>query len=318
MDSYLALCPYIRTAWNCYCGAPWQVPERVIYDYELLYIKEGSVRITIEDDAFDAGPGSIFLFKPGKRHSISLRDCTRLHQPHIHFDLIADDLSEQIRVNFQNRAAMTKQEIDMIRRDITAPGTDMEMPDQISVSNLLEFEHYFFDVINTYTTREPFYQVEAKSKFLALWAYLLREVRIMQNTSLSPVAKEYEEVKRYLDENIEHAVTLEELTEHFHISKFHLLRVFKRIYGVTPMNYARMVRINKAKEYISFTSMSITQIAEQLGFSSTNAFSRTFAKEEGVPPTFYRSASRPADGDAALSSCPAKAEKADVKSASPE
>lgn len=58
------------------------------------------------------------------------------------------------------------------------------------------------------------------------------------------------------------------------------------------MTYARMVRINKAKEYISFTSMSITQIAELLGFSSTNAFSRTFAKEEGVPPTFYRSNGR--------------------------
>ena len=120
----------------------------------------------------------------------------------------------------------------MIREDITAPGREMEMPDRITVSNLLEFERLFFDVINTYTAREPFYQIEVKSKFLTLWAYLLREVRILQNTSLTQVAKEYqEEVKRYLDESYSHAVKLEELTDRFHISKFHLLRVFKRIYG---------------------------------------------------------------------------------------
>lgn len=292
MDCYQALCPYIRTAWNCYCAAPWEVPERIIFDWELLYIKEGVVRITIEDMVYHAGPGSIFLFKPGKRHSISLLGCSKLHQPHIHFDLIAQEDSEQVKVNFQPREVMSQQEIAMIREDITAPGREMEMPDQITVSNLLDFERLFFDVINTYTNREPFYQIEAKSKFLTLWAYLLREVRILQNSSLTMVAKEYQEVKSYLDESYSHAVKLEELTERFHISKFHLLRVFKRIYGVTPMTYARMVRINKAKEYISFTNMSITQIAEMLGFSSTNAFSRTFAKEEGVPPTFYRSNGR--------------------------
>ena len=118
---------------------------------------------------------------------------------------------------------------------------------------------------------------------------MLREVRMEQYPNLTVVASEYQEVKRYLDENYSHAVTLEELAEHFHISKFHLLRVFKQIYGVPPMSYARTVRINKAKEFISFTSMSIAQISDLLGFSSTNAFSRTFAKEEGVPPTFYRS-----------------------------
>lgn len=177
----------------------------------------------------------------------------------------------------------------MIREDITAAGREMEMPERITVSSLLEFEQYFFDVINTYTCREPFYQLQAKSKFLALWAYLLREVRIRQNTGLTMVVPEYQAMKRYLDEQYTHNVTLEELSARFHISKCHLLRVFKQIYGVTPVHYARMVRMNKAKERISFTSMSMTQIARQLGFSSANAFSRAFAGEEGVPPTYYRS-----------------------------
>lgn len=289
MNSFQSLCPYVRVAWNNYCAAPWEVPERIIFDWELLYIKEGAVRITIADEVYHAKAGSIFLLKPGKRHSISLLGCSKLHQPHIHFDLITQEDSEQVKVNFQPKETLSQREIAMIRHDITAPGCEMEMPDRITVSNLLEFERLLFDVINTHTAREPLYQIETKSKFLALWAYLLREVRMEQYPNLTVVASEYQQVKRYLDENYSHAVTLEELAEHFHISKFHLLRVFKQIYGVPPMSYARTVRINKAKEFISFTSMSIAQISDLLGFSSTNAFSRTFAKEEGVPPTFYRS-----------------------------
>lgn len=289
MDIYQSLNPFIRTAGNSICHAPWEVYERIILDWELLYIKEGAVRIRMEEHSFEAGSGSIILIKPGRRHAISLYECTKLQQPHIHFDLIAQEDSEQVKVNFKPKNAMTPPEIAMIRDDITAPGREMEMPELLTVSSLVEFEQHFFDVINAYTSREPFYQLQVKSKFLALWAYLLREVRINQKAGLTTVAQEYQQIKRYMDENYAHGITLEELSARFHISKFHLLRIFKQIYGVTPVHYARTVRMNKAKEYISFTSMSMTQIAQRLGFSSVNAFSRAFAKEEGVPPKFYRS-----------------------------
>jgi len=64
--------------------------------------------------------------------------------------------------------------------------------------------------------------------------------------------------------------------------------VFKKAFAMTPIYYHRVMRVEKAKELIQFTDTTLTKIIESMGFSSINAFSRTFKMVEGVPPTFYR------------------------------
>jgi hypothetical protein len=54
--------PYIRVAMDSIIGAPWHLKERVIFDHELLYIKEGKVLITVEEKEYIGIPGDIFLF----------------------------------------------------------------------------------------------------------------------------------------------------------------------------------------------------------------------------------------------------------------
>ncbi len=59
--------PYIRHADENYIKAPFHL-ERVIFDYELLYVKDGTVLIQIGEQKWSGSGGDLFLLKPGEPH----------------------------------------------------------------------------------------------------------------------------------------------------------------------------------------------------------------------------------------------------------
>jgi transcriptional regulator GlxA family with amidase domain len=95
-------------------------------------------------------------------------------------------------------------------------------------------------------------------------------------------------LKLYLTKHLNRSVSLDEMALNSKMSSTSLIRFFRTAFGVTPVKYHLLLRIEKAKELIQFTSAPITQIAEDLGFESIHAFSRAFRRTEGVAPTFYR------------------------------
>lgn len=279
--------PYIRVAIDSVINPPWKLDERVIFDYELLYIKDGEVEITIEDRCYKGKQGDIFLFKPKISHSIRLTGDSCFRQPHIHFDLFYRPDSPQVKVSFKPQDKMSREELGQFRED-AASGPLMSLPEKIFVRNIRYFEEMLFDIIKENKARSPYFELNMKGLFLRLWTYLLRENDFLSNPSVFSRLGELENIKGYLNGNIDREVTLDELSRAFNISRFHLSRLFKRVYGVTPIRYNQMLRIEKARELIQYGNLSLTDISDALGFSSINAFSRAFRNMEGVPPSFYR------------------------------
>ena len=102
----MQLSPYIRFAIDQRLAGTWSMHERIIFDYELLYVKEGEVLITVEDDRYLARPGDIFLFRPGRRHSMRALSPGGFRQPHLHFDLVYGEDSGQVFISFKNYQQM--------------------------------------------------------------------------------------------------------------------------------------------------------------------------------------------------------------------
>lgn len=95
-------------------------------------------------------------------------------------------------------------------------------------------------------------------------------------------------IKEYLEENYAKPIVLDELSEHFGISKFYLTRVFKEQYGQSINQYLLQIRITKAKNMLRFTEEKIETIGRVCGLGEPNYFSRTFKKMEGISPLEYR------------------------------
>ncbi|OON85691.1 hypothetical protein BXO88_11435 [Oribacterium sp. C9] len=94
---------------------------------------------------------------------------------------------------------------------------------------------------------------------------------------------------RYLMENeYEKALTLEDIAEELSLSPSHIVHRFKRETGTTPMAYLNFVRMKKAAEALTKTSMSIQEIAAEVGILDSNYFVKCFKKVYGVTPSGYR------------------------------
>lgn len=95
-------------------------------------------------------------------------------------------------------------------------------------------------------------------------------------------------VERYCRENYMHQISLEELIELVHYNKTSLLQRFREVYGTTPRNYIIQIRLQKAKELLTDTDYSISEISDQVGFTSVHYFSRFFKEKEKYSPLEYR------------------------------
>ena len=71
------------------------------------------------------------------------------------------------------------------------------------------------------------------------------------------------------------------------LSRATVKRIFRCCAGMGPIQYFRTMRMKEAKRLIRETDLSITQIAEALGFSGIHHFSRVFKNTTGMSPREY-------------------------------
>lgn len=111
---------------------------------------------------------------------------------------------------------------------------------------------------------------------------------IMENQEKSSIPVKLEQVHNYLDEHYAEKINLEDLSSRFFISKFHLSREYKKIYGLTIGNDLTSKRISHAKALLRFTDASVETISLECGFQDTGYFIKVFKKYENMTPLEYR------------------------------
>ncbi len=108
--------------------------------------------------------------------------------------------------------------------------------------------------------------------------------------------RQYEQAylaRRLLERDYATSITLEQLSREVALSPYYLIRLFHRTYKQTPHQYLIHLRITKAKELLSSSDLSITEICMAVGFESLGSFSTLFRKMIGISPRAYRSSSQP-------------------------
>jgi AraC family transcriptional regulator len=96
----------------------------------------------------------------------------------------------------------------------------------------------------------------------------------------------------FIDSRLAEPLTLDELADKVAVSRAHFVRRFRAVTGVSPHRYMTLRRIEKAKQMLRDSSLSLGQIALSVGFSSQSHFTQVFHSEAGCTPSQFRVARR--------------------------
>src|SRR6187431_2032566 len=94
------------------------------------------------------------------------------------------------------------------------------------------------------------------------------------------------QAKLFIDNNYAEKIDLNNIADEAYFSKFHFIRLFKSIYGKTPHQYLRTVRIEKAQQLFQ-QNKSVTEVCFLVGFDSVTTFSGLFTRLVKRTPSQY-------------------------------
>lgn len=128
----------------------------------------------------------------------------------------------------------------------------------------------------------------------------LEKIRIIFNELISEICKQKktseqdeneairEKIKTYIDKNYQLDFSLDNLADYLGLSFKYTSILFKKVMGDNFKNYINVYRIEKAKEILKEKKdIKIKDLAEELGYNSSNTFIRIFKKYEGISPTQF-------------------------------
>lgn len=117
-------------------------------------------------------------------------------------------------------------------------------------------------------------------------ALLSRHCEIRPRVGPDAEPRAVSRAKEFLHDNLSAKVTLEELSAVAGLSRYHLLRVFRKTLGLPPHSYHTQLRIEHAKRLLR-TGLPFSEVALESGFSDQSHFSNTFRRYTGATPSQY-------------------------------
>lgn len=99
---------------------------------------------------------------------------------------------------------------------------------------------------------------------------------------------ELNEVLEYIDINFKNDIGLKDVANHVNFSSTYLSKLFKKEMGINFNRYITQIRINKSKELLKNSTLSINEVAFSVGYNEPNYFCKVFKKMINMTPSEFR------------------------------
>lgn len=244
--------------------------------YELYYLNSGgSVAYEVEGRTYRLRPGDVVIINRGDEH-----------RPVLSKNLLYDRILLWISADHV--------------RELGTAQTDLSICFQRALDsgkNLLRMRQ---EVLGSFTQALGKLEKTYNSQTFGDDVYLkcfLAELLVLVNRSFMDIPEEEVEdeatsnqlvdgLLEYIDAHLDTELTLDLLSEQFFISKYHLMRVFKKYVGYTVHQYITLKRFMLAEKYL-LENKSATEVFMRCGFRNYSTFQKAFTKHYGVTPSQF-------------------------------
>ncbi len=170
--------------------------------------------------------------------------------------------------------------------DIIYPGNNVR---PINMDSYYEFENRMSTLIKNITKNDVASCIKISSDMHSILNSICMSVLLKDKLDTQ---KEHDNgiqsALKFIKNNYSKPISVDDMIENIHISKYHFIRRFRRAMGITPYSYLTNYRINMSKTFLRSTEMTISEIAETCGFLDTSNFITHFKKHTGQTPLQYR------------------------------
>lgn len=140
-----------------------------------------------------------------------------------------------------------------------------------------------------YETRQPFYLTRSAALLVSILIELYRaHPRAFPGSGQRNISNAVLDAQRFVNENFDRRITLQEAAERNFLSAHTLSLAFKDMVGVSFKEYLVLFRLAEAKKLLISTNLSVEQISERVGYVNVNNFIRLFKSREAITPLQYR------------------------------
>ncbi len=239
-----------------------------------LYTKQGGY--SLEGKTFDAPENSLVIISPGQKHDLVTHRGNSVYSE-ITFAMESKDGTSFVQPFNKLLGAFT--------------GVEIEIEHQLQLSKEAAQAVYMaiVDITDYLENIRP----------LSMFYVQLRMAKIFENivtSSAQCVDAEQEanfdqravRVKEYIEKNYNQHITTEQLAKQCCVSKGYLFRIFKEVYGVTPVSYQQTLRLQAAQVLLRSTELNCNEISRRVGYGNVYFFHRLFKKKFKCTPKQYR------------------------------
>ena len=250
-------------------GKHWIWPEHTNKEIELVLIKKGRMRCSIDGAEFIAQDGDVYFVQPGQ----------------IHYEVILSKHLDIFTLRFDLLNSKGKS---------SAFACDCS-PGQQHLQDFQQKSANFFEqILQLIWDEKP--STERKIETVILDLIQLIQLQVNENLpedTLEKVSSRQhrltEEAARFIKKNLHRKLAVTDVADHCCVSACHLTHIFKGIMGVPPVQYIQQQRMNQAKRLLGDESLYVFEVAHQMGYGDPFYFSRQFKKITGFSPQTYRS-----------------------------
>ena len=240
-----------------HCEAGWKWAPQPLTDHDFWFVISGSGRMAKNGNEKPIAPGSCVIFRPGDTPCGTQNPQDRLTVFFVHFDVLDE------------------------RGNISKP---LDFPQQSEVRDTMAFVTLAHRIVRLWQRGDAFACHQAQM----VLGILLWQLWDEGTFSASPTNEAFETLAASIRREPGRRWTLDEMARQTSLSRAQFARCFRKLFGVSPMNFVIQTRLERAQHLLKETQMTLEQIAFALGYSDVYFFARQFKQVMGNTPGTLR------------------------------
>ncbi|WP_051287171.1 ABC transporter substrate-binding protein [Paenibacillus taiwanensis] len=245
------------------CEDRWT--QQFTFTHILIIVLSGTGKVMIGEQEHTAKSGSVFACPPGQTFGAYVAATDTIELVTIAYEVLAD-------------GGMPREP-----KCVAPPHDLFPNEGELMLNASVSWTMYGTELLRWFQMGDGLERFRAHAMFQEMLYHMMKHLRNSPKDSLTAL----EATKLYMDNHYDQSLSMDQLARMADISAKYYAELFKKMYGMSALDYLTSVRMKRAKQLLTRAEMKLKDVAAQVGYQDEFYFSRKFKQQVGVAPTVY-------------------------------